>query len=233
MLESTNLRKFQTGNPVVRRLIDRFYERLAAIVEPLDPASLLDAGCGEGETLARLGPSLPERTVAVDLSAEAVELTAARFPTVEVRRASVLDLPFAEGSFDLVVCLEVLEHLPEPEAALAELCRVASGDLVVSVPHEPWFRLGSLLRGKYLHGLGNHPEHVNHWSPRTLRELLEPQLEVVSLVGSFPWLIARCRPRAGDLPRRSRPGARPAPWQSARPRGPGGRGRSSGQAGRA
>jgi SAM-dependent methyltransferase len=194
-LKSTNYEKFQTGNPLVRRLIERFYGQLLSVVEPLGASSLLDAGCGEGETLARIGPSLPGKTIAVDLNADAVGFTAARFPAVEVRRESVLDLSFADGSFDLVVCLEVLEHLPDPAAALAELGRVASEDVVVSVPHEPWFRLGSLLRGKYLRGLGNHPEHLNHWSPRTLRGLLDSQLEVVSLVRSFPWLIAHCRPR--------------------------------------
>lgn len=163
------------------------------IVEPLRGTSLLDAGCGEGETLARLGPSLPRRTVGVDLSATAVEFTTQRLPQVEVSRESVLDLPFADTSFELVLCLEVLEHINDPDAALVELARVASEHLVVSVPHEPWFRAGSLLRGKYLRSFGNHPEHVNHWNPHSLRVFLQPRLEVVSLERSFPWLIAHCR----------------------------------------
>lgn len=194
-VDSTNYEKFQTRNPLVRRLIDRFYKRLRGVVEPLGAASLLDAGCGEGETLARLGPSLPPRTVAVDLSPEAAEFAARRLPRVEVRQASVLNLPFGDASFDLVLCLEVLEHIDDPDAALAELSRVAQEHVVISVPDEPWFRAGSLLRGKYLRGLGNHPEHVNHWSPRTLRAFLQPRLEIVSLERSFPWLIAHCRRR--------------------------------------
>ncbi|MEX2447418.1 MAG: class I SAM-dependent methyltransferase [Solirubrobacterales bacterium] len=192
-MESTNYRKFQTGNPVVRRLIDRFYGRLSEVVDSLGAASLLDAGCGEGETLARIAAPLPPRTAAVDLNAEAVAFTAKRFSQVEVTRQSILDLSFGDESFDLVVCLEVLEHLTDPRAALAELGRVASKDIVVSVPHEPWFRAGSLLRGKYLRGFGNHPEHLNHWTPTTLRAFLETRLEVVSLVRSMPWLIAHCR----------------------------------------
>ena len=68
-------------------------------------------------------------------------------------------MPFEDDSFDLVLCLEVLEHVPEPGAALAELARVCCGRIVLSVPDEPWFRLGSLARGKYLRGLGDHPEH--------------------------------------------------------------------------
>jgi 2-polyprenyl-3-methyl-5-hydroxy-6-metoxy-1,4-benzoquinol methylase len=190
---STNYEKFQTGNPVVRRLIDRFYERLRGVVVPLGASSVLDAGCGEGETLARLGASLPPRAAAVDVSAEAVEFTAKRFPAVEVSRHSVENLPFDDASFELVLCLEVLEHLADPAAALTELARVGSSHIVISVPHEPWFRLGSLLRGKYVRTFGNHPEHVNHWNPRGLRGVLESKLEVVSLQRSFPWLIAYCR----------------------------------------
>ncbi len=193
MTESTNYRKFQTSNPVVRRLIDRFYDRIRAAVATVEPASLLDAGCGEGETIARIGDLLPRRVVGVDLSPEAVAFTAGRFPDLEVRTASVYELPFADDEFELVLCLEVLEHLDDPRAALAELGRVSAGAVVVSVPHEPWFRLGSLLRGNYVASFGNHPEHLNHWSSRSLRPLLGSQLEPLSVSRSFPWLIAGCR----------------------------------------
>lgn len=192
---STNYEKFQTGNPVVRRLIDRFYDRVAVEVGAVGACSVLDAGCGEGETLVRLDGLLPERKAGVDIDAAAVQYTRELVPDAEISQHSVDSLPFADGSFDLVLCLEVLEHIPEPAGALRELARVAGGELVVSVPHEPWFRLGSLLRGKYVSGLGNHPEHVNHWNHRSLRTFLEATVDVVSLRGSFPWLIARCRAR--------------------------------------
>jgi SAM-dependent methyltransferase len=182
----------------VQRLIDRFYETLLSIVEPLHSSSLLDAGCGEGETLARLGSALPRRVAAVDIDRDAVAFAAKRFPEVEVTRHSIDRLPFEDDSFDLVLCLEVLEHLPAPDAALAELARVSRSHVVVSVPHEPWFRGGSLLRGKYLSGLGNHPEHVNHWRPQGLRDFLGLRLDEVELSHSFPWLIARGRPRSGE-----------------------------------
>jgi 2-polyprenyl-3-methyl-5-hydroxy-6-metoxy-1,4-benzoquinol methylase len=192
--ESSNYAKFQTSNPVVRRLIDRFYDRLRFIVEPLDAQSVLDAGCGEGETVARLADCLPERISAIDASSEAVEFTARRLPSVEVAQADLRSLSFADDSFDLVLCLEVLEHIDDPETALRELARVGREHLVISVPHEPWFRLGSAARGKYLRTLGNHPEHVNHWGERSLRAFLGSEVPVVSVAKAFPWLIAHCRP---------------------------------------
>jgi 2-polyprenyl-3-methyl-5-hydroxy-6-metoxy-1,4-benzoquinol methylase len=178
---------------VVSGLINRFFTRLRMTVEPLEAEATLDAGCGEGETIARLEDALGSRIVAVDLNRESVDFTANRLPHVDTRLENVYDLPFDAGEFDLVLCLEVLEHLEDPEDALTELGRVSRKHVVISVPHEPWFRLGSLLRGNYVSTLGNHPEHLNHWHPGSLRQLLARRLAVVSVRRSFPWLIAHCR----------------------------------------
>jgi SAM-dependent methyltransferase len=189
----TNEIKFETGNPVVQRMIGRFFACLRGLIGPLSPSRTLDAGCGEGETLARLGTLLGERIAAVDLSDYSVGRVRERLPAVDAQVASVTALPFEDDSFDLVLCLEVLEHLESPGAAVAELARVGSRDVIISVPHEPWFQIGSLLRGKYVGSLGNHPEHLNHYSRRTLRALLERDLKVRAIRHSFPWLIAHVR----------------------------------------
>ena len=176
-------------------MIEGFFAELRTIVEPLRPESVLDAGCGEGETIARLRDVLGDRVAAIDILEECVAFTSDRLPFVDVRRASVYELPFEDASFDLVLSLEVLEHLGSPATALRELGRVARRDLVLSVPYEPYFRLGSLLRGKYVRQLGNHPEHVNHWNRRSFPALLGSHYEAVENRVAFPWLIAHCRSR--------------------------------------
>jgi len=195
-IETTNYRKFQSGNPLVRRLIDRFYDRITTRVAALAPENLLDAGCGEGETLARLAGHLPPRVLGFDILEPSVRFTAQRHPAPHVAVASIEAICCPDNTFDLVLCLEVLEHLPDPEQAVAELLRVSRRDVLISVPSEPWFRLGSLCRGKYLATWGNHPEHVNHWSPRTLRRFLAASAEVVAVEHCLPWIIAHCRPRS-------------------------------------
>jgi SAM-dependent methyltransferase len=197
---STNYEKFQTTNPVVRRLIDSFYARIEQLVTAAAPASVLDAGCGEGETLMRLAGTLPERVAGIDISEDAVAIATERLPALDLRQGDVYELPFGDGEFELVLCLEVLEHLDHPERALDELARVAAREVVISVPHEPWFRLGSLMRGKYLSGFGNHPEHVNHWNGPKLTRLLEGQFGRVAVDGSFPWLIASFEATGGPVP---------------------------------
>jgi SAM-dependent methyltransferase len=112
-----------------RRVLRAELDRL-----PLESgARLLDAGCGSGRTmdeLARYG-----RVSGIDLSAEAVA-AARRRGHGDVRVAHVESLPFADGIFDVVTCLDVVEHTPDDRATLAELLRVTrpGGLLVVTVP---------------------------------------------------------------------------------------------------
>jgi ubiquinone/menaquinone biosynthesis C-methylase UbiE len=176
-------------------MFGNFFRTVGEVIEPLDPATVLDAGCGEGETLERLAGILPAYPVGVDLNPESVEFAKKRLPGAEISVGNLLELPFADSDFDLVLCLEVLEHLPDPGAGLSELLRVAGSDVVISVPHEPWFRLGSFARGKYLKSWGNHPEHVNHWNPKSFQRFLSAQAELIEIRTSMPWIIARCRPR--------------------------------------
>jgi hypothetical protein len=96
---------------------------------------------------------------------------------------------------DLALCVEVLEHLDQPDLALERIAAASSDYVVVSVPWEPYFRLGNLLRGKYLTNWGNHPEHVQQFSPESLRDLLAQHLSSVGVDTCFPWLIATARKR--------------------------------------
>lgn len=192
---TTNFAKYQTGNPIVRRLIGGFLNAVREEVAGLRPRSILDAGCGEGLSLgAVMEATRPDRAAGVDMLADSVRFAQANQPAASFLRGDVTRLPFADESFDVVMCCEVLEHLDDPAAAIAELRRVARRALVLSVPHEPWFRLGSLIRGKYTATWGNHPEHVQHWDARSLPAFLKRQgLRRGRLRCPFPWLLATVR----------------------------------------
>jgi SAM-dependent methyltransferase len=96
-------------------------------------ARILDAGCGSGSVLGHLR-AFGEVTGA-DVSPLAVAAARAR-RTGEVVQASIERLPFPDGSFDLVTCLDVLEHTPDDVAVLRELRRVTrpGGHVLLTVP---------------------------------------------------------------------------------------------------
>jgi ubiquinone/menaquinone biosynthesis C-methylase UbiE len=108
-------------------------------------------------------------------------------------RANVLALLFADAQFDLVLCNEVLEHLRKPEIALRELRRVTRAYVLLSVPHEPWFRLLNALRGKHLWAWGNDPEHIQNWTGRQFVDFVVRDFVVVKQASAFPWLLLLCR----------------------------------------
>jgi len=88
--------------------------------------TMLDVGCGSGQTMAWFESLYPEwRTVGLDVAAEA--LAAARAIGARVTRGSGLALPHADQSVDLVITLDVVQHLPlsgGDAIALAEMRRV-------------------------------------------------------------------------------------------------------------
>jgi ubiquinone/menaquinone biosynthesis C-methylase UbiE len=100
------------------------------------------------------------------------------------------EMPYGDDRFDLVMCLEVLEHLPDPHKGLCELRRVTSAHCLISVPHEPFFRATNFLRGRHVPAWGRDPEHLQHWTARQFRRLVERYFEIERFVYSFPWVIA-------------------------------------------
>jgi SAM-dependent methyltransferase len=106
--------------------------RLARLELP-SGCDVLDAGCGSGRTmdeLRRYG-----RVSGFDLNPLAVEYAQAR-GHAEVRRARVEEIPWSDESFDLITCLDVIEHTPDDVASLRELRRVArpGATLLATVP---------------------------------------------------------------------------------------------------
>jgi 2-polyprenyl-3-methyl-5-hydroxy-6-metoxy-1,4-benzoquinol methylase len=185
--------KYGSANPVVRRLMGRFEATLAELFAPPAPASVLDVGCGEGVLSERWARALGNGPV-VGLDLPDPKLRA----EWETRRSANLRfvegdlaqrLPFADGEFELAAAIEVLEHVPDPELCVAEMARVASGHLLVSVPHEPLWRALNVARGAYLRELGNTPGHVNHWSRRAFVSLLSRHGTVLETRSPFPWTM--------------------------------------------
>lgn len=185
-----NYRKHTARNPLQRYLISRFFKTLVKEVERLRPKAVLDVGCGEGFTLNRFRKAnIGKDLIGVDTSQRAIELGRKQFPHLNLKEGSAYKLPFKDNTFDLVLCLEVLEHLENPEKALEELCRVSKKYCIISVPNEPWFRFANFIRGKNLKRWGNDIEHINHWSTGAFKKFIGKKAKVISVKKPFPWTI--------------------------------------------
>lgn len=197
-ISTSNHEKYVDGrkNPVVAALMDRLFAAVSARVSAFAPQSLLDAGCGEGHALEYVKGLQLTRYVGVDANLDCVTWCRERFPEHTFSRESVLALPFGNAEFDVVLCMEVLEHLEDPTAALRELARVARVGVVLTVPWEPVFQAGNLARGKYLPTIGNHPEHIQHWGRRSFPRWIASTglLTDVSVQVAGTWLVAAGRP---------------------------------------
>lgn len=110
---------------------------LRARCPPAAGPRVLDAGAGRGTLAARL-VAAGYQVTALDESAAFVAYARQRWggPRLRLVRGDVVRLPFAPGAFDAAVCGEVLEHVTDDAAAVAELARVLrpGGVLVATVP---------------------------------------------------------------------------------------------------
>ena len=137
-----------------RRIVDSELHRLP--ISP--PARVLDAGCGSGRTLEELTGY--GEVFGIELDPDAAGLAASR-GVADVRVGRLEELPCESESFDLITCLDVIEHTPDDRRTLTELRRVTrpGGWLLVTVP--AYQALWSL------HDVANH--HFRRYSRRSLR----------------------------------------------------------------
>lgn len=193
-----------SGSPITEKRLNRC---LGELHDKLEAKLVLEAGCGAGrftEVLLKKGAYL----VSSDLSA-AVEVNQENFPQNErhmVIQADINDMPFEDESFDVVVCLGVIQHTPSPEKTIEDLFKLVKkgGTLVIdhySKDRSNYLRLASLYRAaikdkpssytipyttklvkKYL------PWHKKFASNRLLTILLNRISPVITYYKAFPEL---------------------------------------------
>jgi 2-polyprenyl-6-hydroxyphenyl methylase / 3-demethylubiquinone-9 3-methyltransferase len=141
----------------LRDMIDQHWQCDERVRRPLEGKTALDVGCGAGllaEPLARLGAKVAGVDATSELIAVAREHAREMGLDVDYRAADVLDI---EGRFDLVTCMEVIEHVATPAAFAGALAkRLAPGGLLVlSTPNQTgWSKLMMITVGE---GLGRIP----------------------------------------------------------------------------
>jgi SAM-dependent methyltransferase len=130
--------------------------------------TVLDAACGEGYGSALLARAAT-KVIGIDIGAEAIAHAQTRYsaPNLSYVLASVTDIPLADGTVDLIVSFETIEHLAAQRRMLAEFRRVLApaGVLVISSPNRPVYNEGGEVENAF---------HVRELDRAELKALLDP-----------------------------------------------------------
>lgn len=186
--------KYKKANFIEKILLKNFFDTIKSII-PENIKSVAEIGCGAGISTEKLRDFFINQQTffASDLDPELVEMAKEKNKGVSFGIESIYDLNHTDGEFDLVFCLEVMEHLEEPEKALKEISRVTKEYVIISVPREPLWRILNMARGSYWKDLGNTPGHINHWSKRGISKFISKEFKVLKVCSSTPWTIVLAR----------------------------------------
>jgi ubiquinone/menaquinone biosynthesis C-methylase UbiE len=167
-----------------------FIKTILSHLKKANPKTILDAGCGTGYLT-----NIIQNTIDADIVCCDRDLTrlsyAKKWFNLETVLADINYLPFKPLSFDMVIALEIIEHIPNKNDALSEIGRVSVKNVIITVPNDPLFRLANFLRGKNISSFGNPPDHINHFNKNYLKLMLSayfPKIEISK--NAFFWLIA-------------------------------------------
>lgn len=150
----------------------------------------LDVGCGVGYLLNWLCQNSNSQGVGVDISEAALSLARKLYPNLRLVKAGVFDLPFGKESFDVVLAINLIEHIKNHHQALGEMRRVLkkNGLFILSTPDK-----NSLYKKIWIH----EPTHVHEFSKKEIIQLVSKYFKVTEVkftnsVGRFNRLINLC-----------------------------------------
>ena len=186
-------------NPVrlkyIRDQVDQHWQCDECSLKPLAERSALDVGCGAGlltEPLARLGASVTGLDASAELIAAARDHATAQGLAIDYRSGELSEL---EGQFDLITCMEVIEHVADPAAFVKTLAKLlaSEGLLILSTPNATGW--SKLLMITVAEGIGRIPKGTHDFgkfiAPDRMKVLLgDAGLKCLDLEG-IAWSVTR------------------------------------------
>ncbi len=196
--------KYSSSNIIVRWLMKGFFGVLDEMLDFSGITSgghILEAGCGEGNIINHVSNYLSQTGMikysAFDISEKLIKENSSKYPKIDFFINDIYE-PINESAItlkdepDLIICSEVLEHLKKPEQAIMNLLHYGN-NFIISVPREPIWRILNFMRGKYIRNLGNTPGHIQHFSVKSLCDMMERcGLKITRIKKPMPWIVIYC-----------------------------------------
>lgn len=159
----------------------------------------MDVGCGDGTISNDVvqairggsggGPGAASLVLGTDVANKRASFARERTPDARFLQSSIYDLPFADGTFELVLSTDLLEHLDEPDKGFAELARVSRKYVLVSVPYSitpEKLLCPHCLKDSYLYG------HQHDIGPKGVARMAEASgLEILKTEHVIPMFECR------------------------------------------
>jgi len=189
--------KYYSKNPLKSILIQRFFSKLIKMIQEVNPGEILEIGAGDGIAGFLISRNIPGLDYyASDIQTHAL-LNSSRILTRNLVGLDARILPFPDKSFELVVCLEVFEHIQEWQKVLQEGLRVSSKSFIFSVPLCPWYQLSNFVFLKNLSRWGEHPSHIHKFTIDKLQKqslIISNSLKYnIKFVKAFPWILGKVK----------------------------------------
>jgi len=189
--------KYTNQNFIAKKLVNGFFRSANNLLNSIPQKNMqeiVEVGAGEGHISEYIFSSFSKSNIILtDIYKERLDEAKTKLgqhSNITFQKEDICQLTFADESLDLVVCCEVLEHIPDYKKGLSEIYRVLkkNGYFLISVPKEPLWRILNMARGKYLKDFGNTPTHVNHWSSNGLKNLVKNSgFDILKSQSPIPW----------------------------------------------
>lgn len=165
--------------------ISKYQEFMEVILKNLDGVCI-DIGCGPGLRMKFFKP-LVKKLIGVDISERRLKEAKSYNPEVVFIMCDARELPFKNETFDTVLSLEMIEHLPDylsQKLFFQEVKRILKpgGKFIVSTPNSPIFKLYCILTKE------RYPTHFSELNYFQFRLRLKNHFEDVKIYGQFGWL---------------------------------------------
>ncbi|MDP7247351.1 MAG: class I SAM-dependent methyltransferase [Candidatus Peribacteraceae bacterium] len=190
-MSSGNWDKYMNAGKIQAFFVKRFLVHILDLFGKTNGKSVLDLGCAEGFVINKIKNKYPSvRCEGIDIDEAALSRGRNLHPDLILKTGDLLNTSEINVDTDVVMCLEVLEHLPDTKSALSSLRTLNKNYLILSVPNEPLFRISNFLRLKYILRFGNRPDHVHCWGRRKFSKIIKDAgFEIIDQRYPFPWQI--------------------------------------------
>lgn len=192
MEQTSNYKKYKSKNILKRIMIRLFKKKISSLLsEYSSNTTLLDVGCGEGFIADYIYKNTNiKKITGIDINNNSIQIARNQNNNIVYETLDINDITLENKKYDLVMCLEVLEHLKNPEHVLKKICSLANKRIIISIPNEPFFSIGNLLSFKNIRSFGTPKEHINIWTRRSFKKcLLNIGIKKFRIKSLFVWII--------------------------------------------